>query len=38
MVCGFEGRMDWQVTLHDGTWGLLCDDCGLKLEKQLEEV
>ena len=25
--CGFEGRMGWQVTLHDGTWGLLCSEC-----------
>jgi hypothetical protein len=36
MGCGSNGRMDWQVTLHDGTWGLLCAECGLKLSKKLE--
>lgn len=35
-ICGFKGRMEWQVTLHDGTWNMLCDKCGLALEKQLE--
>lgn len=34
VVCGFEGRMDWQVTLHDGTRGLLCGECGHSLAKQ----
>jgi len=38
VVCGFEGRMDWQVTLHDGSWGLLCGECGVKLSKRLGEV
>lgn len=37
-LCGFSGRMDWQVTFHDKSWGLLCDKCGLILEKQLGEV
>jgi len=37
-ICHFEGRMDWQVTLHDGTWGLLCDKCGLIVEKKLGAV
>ena len=32
--CGFQGRMHWQVTLHDGTWGLLCDECGHRLIQQ----
>lgn len=38
VFCQKEGPMDWQVTLHDGTWGLLCEDCGLKLEKQMREA
>lgn len=36
--CGFQGRMDWQATEHNGSWSLLCGDCGLKLEKRLGEV
>ena len=36
-VCGFQGRMDWQATLHDKTWALLCDKCGLKLSKRLNK-
>lgn len=38
VICHFEGRMDWQVTQHDGTWGLLCDKCGLTVEKKLGAV
>jgi len=38
VVCGFEGRMDWQATKTDETWGLLCDKCGLVVEKKLGEV
>lgn len=34
--CRMKGRMDWQVTFHDGTWSLLCGECGFKLSKQLE--
>jgi len=37
VVCGFEGCMDWQVTKHDGTWGLLCENCAAKIRKQIEE-
>jgi hypothetical protein len=37
-VCGKTGRMDWQATLHDGTWGLLCGDCGLRLSKELGKI
>jgi len=33
--CGFKGKMDYQVNLLDGTWGLLCEKCGRELEKQL---
>lgn len=36
--CSFEGRMDWQATFHNGTWGLLCGNCGDKLAKKLREV
>ena len=36
--CGFRGRMDWQVTSHDGTWAFLCGDCGLELGKRLNEA
>jgi len=36
-VCGFKGRMDWQVALHNQKWNMLCDKCGLKLDKQLRE-
>ncbi|MGB8781037.1 MAG: hypothetical protein WCD81_10370 [Candidatus Bathyarchaeia archaeon] len=32
-ACGRRVHMEWQVTEHDGSWGLLCSDCGLKLEK-----
>lgn len=35
LVCSFTGRMDWQVDLHDGTWSMLCERCGLELEKRL---
>jgi hypothetical protein len=38
VLCGFKGRMDWQATLHDGSWGLLCADCGCKLAKKMREV
>jgi len=36
--CGFQGRMDWQVTKHDDSWGLLCGRCGDKLGKELQNV
>jgi hypothetical protein len=35
VVCGFQGRMDWQVTEHNGSWGLLCGGCGQKLSERL---
>jgi len=38
VVCDFQGRMDWQVTYHDDTWGLLCADCGDKLAKKIREA
>jgi len=36
-VCGFQGRMDWQVTMPDGSWALLCDKCGLELAESAEK-
>jgi len=36
--CGFKGKMDFQVNLLDDSWFLLCEKCGLKLEKQLGRV
>jgi len=33
-VCGFQGRMDWQVTMPDGSWSLLCGKCGLELTEK----
>jgi len=37
--CAFCGKqpVEWQVTYHDDSWGLLCEECGRKLEKQLQE-
>ena len=36
--CEVQGRMDYQVALHDGSYGLLCGPCGKGLiaEKQRE--
>ena len=36
--CGFKGKMDFQITMLDDTWGLLCESCGRELEKQLGKV
>jgi predicted transcriptional regulator len=33
--CGKYGRMDFQITEHNGSWGLLCDKCGLELGKRV---
>lgn len=38
IVCGFRGRMDFQANQFDGSWGLLCGNCGRKLEQKLSEV
>lgn len=35
--CGVSGRMDFQITLADGSWGLLCDNCGYKIMRQIEK-
>jgi len=37
ILCETRGRMDWQATKHNGEWGLLCSDCGIKLQKELGE-
>ena len=37
-VCGRRTRLEWCVTVHNGRWGLVCGDCGLRLQKQLEKV
>jgi hypothetical protein len=37
VLCSFSGRMDYQVTFHDQTWALFCGDCGLKIEKRLND-
>jgi hypothetical protein len=37
VLCGFSGRMDWQITLHDGSSGLLCAKCGCKLAEKMRE-
>ena len=34
VVFGFQGRMDWQVTMSDGSWALLCGKCGLELTEK----
>ena len=36
-LCGIRGRMDWQVTKHNGDWGQLCSDCGFDLQQKLGE-
>jgi len=36
-ACGFQGRMDWQVTMPDGNWALLCEKCGLELAELAEK-
>jgi len=36
IVCGFQGRMDWQINKFDNSWGFLCDRCGLELGKKLQ--
>jgi hypothetical protein len=38
ILCGFYGRMDWQATLHDKSWDMLCEKCGAKLAEKLGEV
>jgi len=34
LECNKQGRMSWQVTLHDQTSGQLCRDCGLTLSNK----
>jgi hypothetical protein len=35
--CGVNGKMRYQLNQPDGSWGLLCEKCGLKLEKPIEK-
>lgn len=35
--CGVKGRPDWQITLFDNTYGLLCGPCGSKVSELLGE-
>lgn len=37
LVCSVNGRMDWQATFKDNSWGLLCGDCGDQLGKRLND-
>jgi hypothetical protein len=36
--CVFTGRMEWQATYTDGSWALLCYDCGLQLFRKIQEA
>lgn len=35
VLCNGKGHVDWQVTLFDESWGLLCGPCGTQLSKRL---
>jgi DNA-binding MarR family transcriptional regulator len=35
VLCGSQGRMDWQATLFGGSWSLLCGPCGDKVKERL---
>jgi hypothetical protein len=37
VCCGFQGRMDWQVTDFDGCQGWLCGSCGDKVSERLNK-
>lgn len=37
-LCDSRVHMEFQVTEHDGTWGLLCKGCGLQLAKLISGV
>jgi hypothetical protein len=37
VCCHSKGRLDWQVTLFDDSWGLLCGGCGDKIAEKLRE-
>ena len=36
VVCSYQGQMDWQLTQHDGSWGLLCGKCGDLLAQKIQ--
>jgi hypothetical protein len=31
--CGFSGRMSWHVDFYDGSWKLVCEQCGFQVQK-----
>jgi hypothetical protein len=35
VLCKTKRRAEWQITLQDGNWGLLCEPCGTKLNVRL---
>jgi hypothetical protein len=37
-LCGFQGRMDYQITEFNDSWAFLCGSCGDKLTKEISEV
>lgn len=37
-LCGFEGQMDYQITLLDDTRGFVCEKCGHELEKRFNSA
>jgi len=36
VACSFEGPMDYQATLHNRSWGLLCGPCGYSLVMEMK--
>jgi hypothetical protein len=37
VLCKVKGRPDYQVNLFDGSWGLLCGPCGIRLIERLNK-
>ncbi|MEM1589903.1 MAG: hypothetical protein QW175_05750 [Candidatus Bathyarchaeia archaeon] len=37
-MCGFNGRMSYQVNLKSGAWTCLCEECGRLLENAMREA
>jgi len=37
-LCHFQGPMDWQVTMQDETWALLCGKCGDQLAEKIRKA
>jgi len=36
--CGVFGTMDYQANFTDGSWGLLCENCGKEMEEKIKSV